>query len=170
MQYLYEVLTPDRFQELCQALIVKRFPNTNCFPVGQADGGRDAVSAERLAENQVNRRTVFQVKFRRTLKAQEDIYGIVTSALNGELPKIRRLVARGATEYVLVTNLSGSGALDVGARDRVAAFMEKCIDIPCSVWWREDLDANLNDAYDIKWSFSEILSSSDMLRKLVEED
>jgi hypothetical protein len=37
--YLYEQMTDDRFQELCQALLTVSFPGVRCFPVGQADGG-----------------------------------------------------------------------------------------------------------------------------------
>ncbi len=44
MDYLYENLGDERFQELCQCLINKEFPNAQSFPVGQPDGGRDSLS------------------------------------------------------------------------------------------------------------------------------
>ena len=44
MDYLLDNLGPERFQEVCHALLAKAFPKTQCFPVGQRDGGRDAVS------------------------------------------------------------------------------------------------------------------------------
>lgn len=42
-RYLYERLGEKRFQQLCNALLVREFPDVMCFPVGQKDGGRDAV-------------------------------------------------------------------------------------------------------------------------------
>ena len=44
MDYPLENLDPERFQQLCQSLLVKAFPHLQCFPVAQPDGGRDAVS------------------------------------------------------------------------------------------------------------------------------
>jgi hypothetical protein len=44
MDYLYENLGDERFQELCQALLVKEMPHVQCFPIGQRDGGRDAIA------------------------------------------------------------------------------------------------------------------------------
>ena len=42
MDYHYEALNDQSFQKLAQALIVAQHPNTQCLPVGQPDGGRDA--------------------------------------------------------------------------------------------------------------------------------
>ena len=44
MDYPFENLDPERFQQFCQALLTKEFPNIQCFPVAQPDGGRDALS------------------------------------------------------------------------------------------------------------------------------
>ena len=44
MDYIYENLGDERFQEFCSTLISKEFPNIQAFPVGQPDGGRDAIS------------------------------------------------------------------------------------------------------------------------------
>jgi hypothetical protein len=38
MDYLYENLGDERFQEFCSTLIAKEFPNLQAFPVGQPDG------------------------------------------------------------------------------------------------------------------------------------
>ena len=43
MDYLYENLGDERFQEFCSTLIAKEFPNLQAFPVGQPDGGRDSL-------------------------------------------------------------------------------------------------------------------------------
>ena len=61
MEYHYETLDDKRFQKLCQALIVAQYPNTQCFPVGQPDGGRDAISFH--PESNQGEFIVFQVKF-----------------------------------------------------------------------------------------------------------
>ena len=41
--YQYEQLNPESFQQLSQSLLLKAFPALQCFPVGQSDGGRDAI-------------------------------------------------------------------------------------------------------------------------------
>lgn len=43
MDYLYENLGDERFQEFCSSLISKEFPNIQVYPVGQPDGGRDSL-------------------------------------------------------------------------------------------------------------------------------
>lgn len=44
MSYPFENLDPEKFQHFCQALLTKEFPNMQCFPVAQPDGGRDAIT------------------------------------------------------------------------------------------------------------------------------
>ena len=63
MDYHYEALNDQRFQKLSQALIVAQNPNTQCLPVGQPDGGRDAYLFH--TESDQNKLVVFQVKFSR---------------------------------------------------------------------------------------------------------
>ena len=43
MDYQLENLGDERFQQLCQALLVREFPDVQCFPVGMPDGGRDSI-------------------------------------------------------------------------------------------------------------------------------
>ncbi len=57
-RFLYERLTEKHFQRLCNALLVREFPGVACFPVGQKDGGRDA-----LPKHQGRQEIVFQVKW-----------------------------------------------------------------------------------------------------------
>jgi hypothetical protein len=163
VQYDYERFTPDRFQEFCQALLVREFRGVQCYPVGQKDGGRDALAGPSKDT------TVFQVKFKRDRLKNDDGYKILKAAIDAELPKIRKLVERGATSYVLMTNLAGTSALDVGTMDKMQEYLGKHVSIPAQVWWRVDLDARLHNAYDLKWVFSEILTSADMLRDLIDE-
>jgi hypothetical protein len=42
MSYHFEELGDERFQQLCQAILTCAFPNVQCLPVSQPDGGRDA--------------------------------------------------------------------------------------------------------------------------------
>ncbi len=44
MDYPLEYLGPERFQQFCQSLLVREHKDVQCFPVGQPDGGRDAIS------------------------------------------------------------------------------------------------------------------------------
>jgi hypothetical protein len=57
-----ENLGPERFQQLCQALLVKEFPGMSCLPVGQPDGGRDAVRYA-FDEKDPSAFAVYQVKY-----------------------------------------------------------------------------------------------------------
>jgi hypothetical protein len=68
MDYPLENLGPERFQQLCQALLAKEFPRVQCFPVAQPDGGRDAVSYHEGSRKFM----VFQVKFARKPLAETD--------------------------------------------------------------------------------------------------
>ena len=95
MTYLYENSNPERFQEFCQALLLHEYQGLQCFPVGQPDGGRDGWASAS--------RTVLQVKWRRH-DSENPMVDNIIKALEGELPKIHRLVQWGAQGYVLATN------------------------------------------------------------------
>ena len=63
MVYNYEALNEQSFQKLVQALIVAMYPQAQCLPVAQPDGGRDAI----LHDPDVHKPgfVVFQVKYSR---------------------------------------------------------------------------------------------------------
>ena len=160
MDYNYEALDDKRFQKLCQALIVAQFPDTQCLPVGEPDGGRDAIL---LHANRSNKESVvFQVKFSRIpdhTKAQNTIQRLIRK----EKEKVKRLIAGGATEYYFITNVKGTAFPSKGSIDTVNDVLAESFDIPCRVWWRDDLDRRLEQHGDIKWSYPEILKASDLL-------
>ena len=79
MDYLYENLGDERFQEFCNSLIAKEFPNTQSFPVGQPDGGRDSL-AYFMKSNRKDF-NVFQVKFVRNQNQQKDIITWLTEII-----------------------------------------------------------------------------------------
>lgn len=158
MGYLYENSTPDRFQHLCQTLLLETYPELQCFPVAQKDGGRDGLD---LAS-----KTVLQVKFRRN--DEEESAEWMISALEGELPKIKQLIARGATKYVMVTNARPTAHLGVGRIDKVQKWLEDNVSIPAVCLWRDDLDRRLDAAgTPLKLRYSELLTLEDGLDVLL---
>lgn len=72
MDYLYENLGDERFQEFCSCLISKEFPNIQAYPVGQPDGGRDSLVYLMHSNEKVF--IVFQVKFVKNANQEKDIH------------------------------------------------------------------------------------------------
>lgn len=158
--YHYEVLGPQRFQSLIQSLIVAQHPETLCLPVGQPDGGRDAVLFNTAST--LDNFTVFQVKFSIDPHSKTDrdaIRGLIKS----ERKKVRELVQRGATRYVFATNIQGTAHRDVGSIDKTIEEVRKAFGISTHVWWRDDIDKRINQSIDIKWSYPDILKATDLL-------
>lgn len=165
MTYLYEQLSPERFQHLCQSVLVTQFPNAQCLPVGQPDGGRDAIEWAFASGAGNKELTVFQVKFSRHPDTSKDF---LKEIIDLELPKISRLKERGAKAYYLITNNRGTSHLDVGTIDQLQQRLSEALDIPAYCWWRDDLDRRIDSNADIKWSFPEIIRGSDLLQSLLE--
>lgn len=163
MDYNYESLLDQRFQKLCQALLLKEYKHVQCFPVGMADGGRDATS-------NVNGKleTVFQVKFTHKPGSIRNVAKWITDTLDDELEKIERLKELGATRYILITNAFPTAKLDSGTIDKVSKYMADHIPMEASCWWRDDLDRRLDGNFDLKLSYPTLLSGPDMLRLLWE--
>jgi hypothetical protein len=164
MDYAYENLGPNRFQEFAQALLIREYPNIQCLPVGQRDGGRDALSnlRHRRSEGYV----AFQVKF---AGREKDPHKWLVDVMSKELPKINQLIRNGAQEYILLTNVAGTAFPQAGSIDRLQALLDAEISVPSQCWWRDDLNRRLeNDPLALKWSFPELLTGQDVLRVLVE--
>ena len=169
MDYHYETLDDQRFQKFCQALIVAQYPNTQCFPVGQPDGGRDAVSFH--PEPDQDEFIVFQVKFSRDPNSKIE-RNVIESLIKSEREKVEQLILHGATHYVLATNVRGTAHLDIGSIDKANSENKVLTDafgISAQVWWRDDLDRRLENASDIKWSYPEILKATDLLPLLIKK-
>lgn len=169
LDYPLENLGPERFQRVCQALLVKEFPSARLLPVGQPDGGRDAFALvpSSLGSGRKSDLVVFQVKFARDPTALADPRKWVLDAVEGERAKIETLAKRGATRYRLITNVRGSAHLDTGSVDKLDAGLAH-LPIPADGWWRDDLLGRLDDAWDLKWSFPELLTGPDMLRAVIQ--
>jgi len=167
MDYLFENLGDERFQELCQALLVKEFPNVQCFPVGQPDGGRDALRYMRHGK-QGTEFCVYQVKFNKAPYSGAEPWKWLEGVLKKEAPKLASLIPKGAKAYYLITNVPGSAHLETGAIDKCNEILRAHISIPSQCWWRNDLNRRLDSSYDLKWAYPELLSGHDMLRMIVE--
>jgi hypothetical protein len=166
MTYLYEQLSPEKFQQLCQSVLISQFPNVQCLPVGQPDGGRDAFEwIIPTLPGHKQEFTVFQVKFSRQPDTSKNFLKEITDL---ELPKIAQLKERGAKAYYLITNNRGTSHLDGGTIDQLNQKLSATLAMPAYCWWRDDLDRRIDTNSDIKWSFPEIIRGSDLLQSLLE--
>ena len=164
MSYYYEALNDISFQKFAQSLIVSVHPDTICLPVRQPDGGRDAMYYQFALEQR--NFVVFQIKFStkpKDISEREAIDHLVKR----EEEKVALLIEKGATHYYLVTNVQGTAHPETGTIDRLNTTLTKQFNIPCFVWWRDDLDARLDNASDIKWSYPEICRATDVLQFLI---
>lgn len=163
--YPYEDLDPERFQQFCQALLVLEFPNIQCFPVGQRDGGRDAIS--RVLDPGKSF-CVFQVKFVRNQSAGFDPHEWLARVVSEEVPKVRSLIPRGASHFHFITNVRGTAFPESGSIDELNAALTDLIPVPSQAWWRDDLDRRLDAAWDLKWTYPELMRGPDLIRAVVE--
>jgi NACHT domain-containing protein len=166
MDYALENLGPERFQEVCHALLAKAFPTTQCFPVGQRDGGRDAISF--IHADEAEAFIVYQVKYARKPLAEKDAHQWLTQIVSEEAPKLKSLVPKGASRYYLLTNVPGTAFPDSGSIDAVQKILGDNLDVPAQCLWRDDLNRRLDDSWNIKWSYPEILTGPDILRHIIE--
>lgn len=164
MDYPFENLGPERFQEFCQALLVKMHPKVQCFPIGQPDGGRDALLYFSIQDGDF---IVFQVKFTRKPLSIPDPHKWLIEILHDEAPKVKNLIPNGAKGYFLLTNVPGTAHPDVGSIDQVANILKQ-IGIPAICFWREDLSRHLDTAWDLKWVYPELMTGPDLIRAFLE--
>ena len=166
--YNYEQLNAESFQQLSQSLLLKEFPGLQCFPVGQPDGGRDAILRLPETPSDSDGFIIFQVKFaRRELSASEARKWLLET-LRDELPKVRMQVGRGAKRFMLLTNVAGTSHQDTGSIDKLQALLQEQIPIPATAWWRDDFDRRLDSAWDLKFAYPTLFSGTDLLRLVVE--
>jgi len=167
MDHQLDNLGPERFQQLCQALLVKEFPSVICYPVGQPDGGRDAILSQ--PEGSAGHFVVFQVKYARSQPAEE-ARDWVLNAARGEVQKVKRLMERGARSYYFITNVAGTSHLDVGSIDRLSRQLSSELGLLVHCWWRDDVNRRLDGNWDLKLRYPEVLTGQDFLRLALEEN
>lgn len=165
MDYPLENLDPEKFQEFCQALILTVYPRSRAFPVGQPDGGRDAWVNLRLDPRDS---IVFQVKFVRKPLAETAPHEWIKSIAQGEAIKAKRLIHAGATRYILITNVPGTAHPGSGSIDIVDDILTNELGIPTECWWRDDINRRLDNAYNLKWAYPELMTGPDLIRSIIE--
>lgn len=166
MTYQLEALGDERFQTLCQAILLPIYPDLQCLPVGQPDGGRDAFRRRRERQRQGGSYAVFQVKYLKDPSSRET-KDVVEKLILTEKPKVERLVQRGATSYHFMTNMQGSSHLDVGSIDAINKVLSDEFKIDCFCWWRDDIIRRIEVSSEIKWSYPEILKATDLIPYLL---
>ena len=167
--YQYEQLNDESFQQLSQSLLLKSFPDLQCFPVGQPDGGRDGVARFLEPASGNTGFILFQVKFRRTaLDDQDKARKWLLKTLKSELPKVHERIRDGAKRFILVTNVAGTAHPKVGSIDLLQALLDEHVPIEAQAWWRDDLDRRLDDAWDLKFAYPSLFSGTDLLRLVFE--
>lgn len=160
--YHYETLSDDQFQKFCQTLVVDTFPDAQCLPVNQPDGGRDAI----LNGMENTETIVFQVKYSQNPFSKDDRDAIEKLIIT-EKEKVLALIKKGAKKYIFITNVRGSSHPDAGSVDKVNSTLTAAFGIPSYCWWRDDIDAHLNRLDNIKWSFPTILKATDLIPLLL---
>jgi hypothetical protein len=166
MDYPLENLTPEKFQQLCQALVGRDNTGLRAFPVAQPDGGRDALVYPPGGNGKSF--VIFQVKFVREPERTVDPHKWLLRILEEELPKIQAQIPKGAREYVLVTNVRGTAHPEAGSIDRAQQLFAELLSIPGKCWWRDDINRRLDSAWDLKWIYPEIMTGPDLIRSIVE--
>jgi hypothetical protein len=97
MDYPFENLNPEKFQEFAQALLGREFTDLQCFPVAQSDGGRDIVTySHRLPSQNF---AIYQVKYVRKPLAEKDIHKWLLRIIKGEAPKVKKLIEKGPNDF-----------------------------------------------------------------------
>ncbi len=169
MDYPFENLDPETFQQFCQALLAKEFSNVQCFPVAQPDGGRDALSY--FGDDEERSFIMYQVKFVREPQAETDPHKWLIKTLKGEkgeAAKLKKQIPKGAKQYILLTNIKGTAHPDSGSIDQVNQLLKSELGVPAQCWWRDDLSRRLDNAWDLKWVYPALMTGSDLIRYVIE--
>ncbi|WP_311215116.1 MULTISPECIES: hypothetical protein [unclassified Arthrobacter] len=130
--------------------------------MGQSDGGRDGVAGKGPD------RIIFQVKW--SSKRVQDPVSWLKKAIDGEKENIERLVQEGASEYILMTCVAGTSSPRRGSMDRINQELLKysaAFGIQMDVWWQADLDARVDSAAELKWTYSEMLAGVDAVQAMI---
>ncbi|MGW6035971.1 NACHT domain-containing protein [Gordonia terrae] len=131
-----------------------------------SDGGRDVTAR---GPDGAPGGTIYQVKWSKDRIKSPVAW--LRAAVEGEAESIERLVANGATRYVLMTCVAGTSTPDTGTIDRLDsefAALSTRFGITMEPLWQADIDGMVDGAPDaIKWSYQEMLAGPDLIRFLL---
>ncbi|MEH2056032.1 MAG: hypothetical protein V7K97_07700 [Nostoc sp.] len=165
MDYPFHNLDPEKFQQFCQALLTKEYPNVQCFPVAQPDGGRDAVAY--LGMDSDRSFIMYQIKLVKRPFALPDPHKWLVKILEEEAPKLKKQIPKGATQFILITNVPGTAHPDSGSIDKANQLLNK-LGVPSMCWWLDDLNRRLDSSWDLKWVYPELMTGPDLIRSVIE--
>lgn len=163
-KYLYERLGDQGFQLLVNALLIAQFPDYRPLPVRQSDRGRDGI---RKSDGD---QLIYQVKWSVTGSEKKSVSWL-TNAIKTEDKNIKALVAEGAKQYVLVTNVASTGGKQgsFDALDRELQSLSKTYGVEMQCMWRETVDSLVDNADDaVKWSHTDMLAGWDLISYLID--
>ena len=166
--YEYEQLDDESFQQLSQSLLLKAYPDLQCFLSVNPMGGRDAIVRFYEGAPDTTGFILFQVKFARRELSPNEARDWLLRTLRDELPSVERQIEEGAERFVLVTNVAETGHFGAGSIDKLQALLDEHIPIPAQAWWRGDLDRRLDNAWDLKFAYPQLFSGTDLLRLAIE--
>ena len=167
MKYPLEKLNPETFQHLCQAILVAAYPDVQCLPIGQPDGGRDAIVFDSQARTTF---AVYQVKFVRNALLEADQHKWLLEIIKDEAPKVAKQIPQGARSFYLMTNVPGTAHPSVGSIDIANEILSNALGVPAGVLWRDDIERRIDASTELKWSFPQLLSGTDVLAALMNSD
>ena len=167
MNYPLENLGPQRFQQICQSLVAKTFPSAQCYPVDQPDGGRDITSSGNASTAVPH--VIYQVKYTKTALKDRQPHKSIVDQLRTEIPLKASSINAESANYVLMTNVPGTANSGSGSIAAVQKLLSQHLSVPAQCWWRDDIERRLDDAWDIKWAFPEVLRNQDIFRIVVEQ-
>ena len=113
---------------------------------------------------------MFQIKYTKHALREVQPHKSVVDGLRKELPGVASRIRGRATKYILITNVPGTASLGTGSIDVVHDLLKMHLTIPSMCWWRDDVERRLDSAWDIKFSFPEVLRNQDIFQILVERD
>src|SRR3546814_18454644 len=113
---------------------------------------------------------IYQIKWSVSGSEKKSVSWL-TNAIKTEDKNIRALVAEGAKQYVLVTNVASTGGKrgSFDALDRELQALSKTYGVEMQCMWRETVDSPVdNDDDAVKWSHADMLAGGDLLSYLID--
>jgi hypothetical protein len=69
---------------------------------------------------------------------------------------------------MLLTNIPGTAHLNAGSIDKVNETLSKTIGVTSKCWWRDDINRRLDNSWDLKWVYPELMTGPDLIRSIIE--